>query len=106
MYALLLVLSAISVVAAQPGADLLSVQQESLDVPLKAIGQLTNGCTGYLIGPCHVSNFLPTIESTLCTPCCLRFQLYSMLLLLHLNMSDCCEHTCLFASLHCLTNLE
>lgn len=34
--------------------DLLSVQQEALQVPLRAVGQLTNGCTGYLIGPCHV----------------------------------------------------
>jgi hypothetical protein len=40
---------------AQPGADLLPVTAaESSAAPLNAIGQLTNGCTGYLIGPCHV----------------------------------------------------
>jgi hypothetical protein len=35
--------------------DLLSVQQEAVQMPLRAVGQLSNGCTGYLIGPCHVS---------------------------------------------------
>lgn len=56
MFVLLHALLAARAVAGQPGADLLPVQQqESLGVPLRAVGQLSNGCTGYLIGPCHVS---------------------------------------------------
>lgn len=43
--------------AAQPAVPgLLQVtSQEALQLPLSAIGQLSNGCTGFLIGPCHVS---------------------------------------------------
>lgn len=37
-----------------PQAGLLPVADESLQLPLRAVGQLSNGCTGYLIGPCHV----------------------------------------------------
>jgi hypothetical protein len=55
MLVLLLALLTARTVGGQPGADILPVQgQESLGVPLRAVGQLSNGCTGYLIGPCHV----------------------------------------------------
>ena len=44
--------------AAQPAVPgLLPVtSQEAVQLPLSAIGQLSNGCTGFLIGPCHVSD--------------------------------------------------
>jgi hypothetical protein len=56
--ALLLFIVVTAGAAPPPGAGLLPVAEESLQLPLRAVGQLSNGCTGYLIGPCHVR--LPT----------------------------------------------
>lgn len=38
---------------AESGLQLVS-GTESKQLPLRTIGQLANGCTGFLIGPCHV----------------------------------------------------
>lgn len=84
---LLVLLAALVTAAASQELTPISSTQETLSAPLRAVGQLSNGCTGYLIGPCHVRNASTT--SVWCTLRALERALFDSADALLLSLLSC-----------------